>query len=232
MFAGRPIDISRFFYVTYVIKFYHLNCINFKFSIIIVFVVALCTANSCFGQIQLSNASFEDKPKDATTPIGWNSCGDYSTPDILPGYWEVTHKPVNGNTFLGLITREDGTNEWIGQQISGTLEKNVCYSFTVTLARSDSYANYNRPVILRIWGGQSLCERKQLLAQTLAIEHTDWKEYEFVFLPKMDYEFIIIEAVHTKESFYPYKGNLLIDNCSTIDKCDRAAVDSQLYIHN
>ena len=185
-----------------------------------------------YGQISLSNPSFEDKPKDATTPIGWNSCGSYSTPDILPGYWEVTHKPVNGKTFLGLITRGDGTNEWIGQKISETMEKNVCYSFTVSLARSSTYADYNGPVILKIWGGTELCEKAQLLAQTTAIEHVEWKEYEFIFLPKLDYNYLIIEAYFTKDNYFPYKGNLLIDHCSTIDKCDRASTESKLYTHN
>lgn len=195
-------------------------------------LVLVFTASSSFGQLTLSNPSFEDKPMDATTPIGWNSCGGYSTPDILPGYWEVKHKPVDGKTFLGLITRGDNTNEWIGQRVSGTLEKNECYSFTVTLARSDTYADYNRPVVCKVYGGTKLCEKKQLLAQTTAIKHTDWKEYEFIFLPKMDYDYIIIEANFTKDSFYPYKGNLLIDHCSSIDKCDRVSNDTDLYIHN
>ncbi len=207
------------------------SCNKFFSPIWIVLVLSLI-ANVSYCQITLSNPSFEDEPKDATTPVQWNSCGSYSTPDILPGYWEVTQKPVNGKTFLGLITRSDGTNEWIGQKLSGTLKKNDCYSFTVTLARSDTYANYNRPVILKVWGGTTLCEKKQLLAQTTAIKHTDWKEYEFIFLPKMDFDYVIIEAFFTKDSYYPYKGNLLIDHCSTIDKCDRVSNETDLYIHN
>jgi len=210
-----------------------LNSIRIKFLPLVWTLIAIfALINTSKSQLTLSNASFEDKPKDATTPIGWSSCGFYSTPDILPGYWEVTHKPVNGKTFLGLITRGDGTNESIGQKVSSTMKKNECYSFTVTLARSNTYANYNKPVICKIWGGTRSCEKKQLLAQTTAIEHIEWKEYEFVFLPKMNYDFIIIEAYFTKDSYYPYKGNLLIDACSTIDECDRAFIKTELYTHN
>jgi len=196
-------------------------------------VLSIALSGFVSGQLRLSNASFEDTPRDATTPIGWNSCGAYSTPDILPGYWEVTHQPVEGKTFLGLITRGDGTNEWIGQKISGVMEKNECYFFTVSLARSTTYANYNNPVILKIWGGTKLCEKRQLLAQTHPIAHEEWMEYEFVLIPKLNYEYLIIEAFFTKDSSLPYKGNLLIDACSTIEKCDRVSIENDdISIHN
>ena len=68
------------------------------------------------SQIYLTNASFEGEPQDATVPTGWFACELGTTPDILPGFWGVYSESSEGETYLGLITREDGTFESIGQR--------------------------------------------------------------------------------------------------------------------
>ena len=59
--------------------------------------------------IRLENASFEDEPQDATMPQRWHSCKRGSTPDILPGFWGVYLEPYDGDSYVGLITRQDGS---------------------------------------------------------------------------------------------------------------------------
>ena len=59
--------------------------------------------------ITILNSSFEGEPADATVPQGWMACQEGTTPDILPGYWGVYTYPANGDTYLGLITRGNGT---------------------------------------------------------------------------------------------------------------------------
>ncbi len=184
------------------------------------------------GQIKLNNSSFEGIPKDATTPEGWQACGMTTTPDILPGFWGVNNKADNGTTFVGLITRQDETWEYIGQQLSKPLKRGECYMFSVSLAKSPTYALYNRSIILKIWGGTSLCDKRQLLAQTDLIDHHDWKQYDFVLLPKNEYDFLVLEAYYAKDTIWPYNGNFLIDNCSSIDVCDRVSLDVETDVYN
>ncbi len=183
------------------------------------------------AQILLNNPSFEDIPKDAKNPKGWNGCGMYTTPDILPAInefgepvWDVTNKAVDGKTFIGLITREDNTWEYISQRLPTTMAKNDCYLFNIDLARSPYYAGYNVPIRLRIWGGTNLCTKSELLYESDAVEHYEWKNYEVLFFPKEDYNYIIFEATYAKGTVWPYRGNLLMDNASAIRVCDRASL--------
>jgi len=172
-------------------------------------------------RIYLENPSFEDIPKDATTPRGWDACGKYSTPDILPGYWGVDMKPADGKTFIGLIVREDNTWEYISQRLKQPLRRAGCYWFNISLARAAGYSGYSRPTKLRIWGGDNSCHKKELLAETKAIRHTTWKNYRFLFSPTVPkIKFLTIEAYYVGKK--PYKGNLLLDNCSSLEVCIRA----------
>ncbi|MEL6865716.1 MAG: hypothetical protein AAFP19_14925 [Bacteroidota bacterium] len=174
------------------------------------------------AQIQLQNPSFESTPQDATVPVGWYACDVGTTPDILPGFWGVYTEPSDGETFMGLITREDGTWESVGQRLSKSMENGKCYSFSLQLAHSETYTGYNMPVKLRIWGGGKKRSKDQLLAETGPIEHTDWQDYTFYLNPKGNYNYLIIEAHYIDGVFFSYKGNVLVDGCSPITACKRA----------
>ncbi len=172
--------------------------------------------------LRLENASFEDEPQDATMPQRWHSCKKGSTPDILPGFWGVYLEPFDGETYVGLITRPDGSYEVIGQKLVEQMKGKECYSFSVQLAHSKSYVNYNIPIRLRIYGGKSFCEKSQLLCESESIKNTDWKKYDFTVFPKEDYDYIILEAYYAKSIFVPYPGNILVDDFSIFKKCPRA----------
>ncbi|MEO1434955.1 MAG: hypothetical protein AAFV80_05420, partial [Bacteroidota bacterium] len=191
------------------------------------FLIGLPLSSFAQSQIELKNASFEGQMiKAATTPEYWSACGLYSSPDVQPGHWGVDNKPQDGSSFIGLITRDDNTWEIIAQELSEPLIANECYQFSAHLAQSPSYAGYNnQPVRFRIWGGYQLCEKVEMLGQTVPITHYNWKVYDFVVVPEHNYNFIIVEAYYMKDNMVPYRGNLLIDNLSAFRSCERASIE-------
>jgi len=177
-------------------------------------------------QVSLFNSSFEGEPQDATMPIGWIGCEDGTTPDILPGPWGVYQSAYDGQSYLGLIVRKNGTWECIGQRLSQSLKADNCYFFKMMIANSKTYNGYNKPAVLRVWGGDDRCEKKQKLYESPPIDHTDWKSYTIRFKPKKDIQFIIIEAFYNTKLQYTYNGNIIFDAMSPISNCDRAELIS------
>ncbi len=195
------------------------------------FTLFLTLFVSAYAQIELENPSFEDAPKDATTPTYWAACGKYTTPDILPGYndynqliWDVDHQPTDGETFVGLIAREDNTREYIGQKLSKPLEADVCYSFSLDLAKSRYYAGYNETLVLKIWLSNEQCKRKELI-EYIVVDNEEWINHKVILMASDTYRYIIFEVyyedkLNSSEPKSPYRGNVLIDNISTIQKCE------------
>ena len=186
------------------------------------FLLPFLGQNSQIKVITLNNPSFEGEPQDATMPMGWQACKEGTTPDILPGSWGVYNQPTDGNTFLGLITREDGSWESVGQRLSSPMEANGCYNFSLDLANSKTYTGYNKPIKLKIWGGQTSCAKDELLAETDFISHSEWKQYAFKLYTTKTINYIILEAQYMDGVYIPYKGNVLIDNLSVLKACRRA----------
>mgnify|MGYP000677457797 CR=1 FL=1 len=162
--------------------------------------------------IFLNNSSFEDAAQDATVPSGWFGCQLGSTP------------AEDGDTYVGLITREDGTWESIGQRLSQPLKKNDCYTLTLFLSHSDNYETYNGKLQLRIYGGTTKCQQAQVLYESPVIRQSRWEEYEIEFFVKQDVYYLVFEAYHPHQG-RAYRGNLLIDGISPIEKCTRAMLD-------
>jgi hypothetical protein len=182
----------------------------------------LLSVLSAEAQIRIDNASFEGEAQDATMPNGWLSCKQGTTPDILPGSWGVNTEPSEGETYIGLITRPDGSWESIGQRLLKPILKGSCYTMSLDLSHSDTYTGYNQPARLRIWGGRARCDRRQMLWESELIEHSNWETYEIEFTPGGTFHYIIIEAYFPTHYPSPHKGNVLIDNMSPIQKCKRA----------
>lgn len=194
-----------------------------KLNLLALVLVAFGSCISLNGQklIHFSNPSFEGEPSDATVPVGWLPCEQGTTPDILPGFWGVYREASEGDTYLGLITRSDGTWESITQRLDQSLQAGECYRFTLDLARSSTYNQYNRPIRLRVWGSTLKCEKKQLLLETDFIEHAYWKSYEVKYYPKASINYIIFEAYY-EDGGFRHPGNILLDNLSPIRQCPRA----------
>jgi len=173
---------------------------------------------SASGQITLTNPSFEDEPADATTPQGWHPCDNMTTPDIFPGFWGVYNEPSDGNTYVGIITRENGTYEQFGQRLSDKFKKDNCYRTSIDLAHSIIYSGYNRPIQLKIYIGSSKCDKDQLIFESPVVKSMKWKTYEFDFVPNAEQEYIIFEAFYSDQPFN-HMGNILIDNLRPITRC-------------
>jgi hypothetical protein len=181
----------------------------------------VCLSSFLLGQVHLNNASFEGEPQDATVPVGWFPCAKGTTPDILPGFWGVYAEPSEGETYLGLITRDDGTWESIGQRIKTPIQTGSCYELALDLAHSKTYSGYDQPIKLRVWGGVTKCAKNQLILETDFINHADWRTYTKQFTAKMRINYLIFEAYY-KDGSYSHKGNILIDYIRPLKKCIRA----------
>lgn len=220
-----------------------------KIKNVLVVLILLLSFGSYSAQneiIKLNNPSFEDVPR-AGKPggpeiAGWSDCGGYdqTPPDIHPTYegggpaFGVTNRPLDGETFIGMVTRSDETFESVSQKLSKPLQADQCYEFSLFACRSDTYKSamrgvqneffdFTNPVKIRIWGGNSSCDRGQMLDESPLVASTVWKQFDFQFKPKASYKYITIEVYYKTPVLFPYNGNVLIDKCSPITKvsCDQ-----------
>ena len=187
--------------------------------------------------VALSNASFEDIPRQAQAPRGWYDCGfsgesavDVQPASVLrddtPPFFNVTHAAFDGNTYLGMVVRDNETYEAVGQRLREPLEAGKCYTFSVYLARAEQYVsqsrlkdmpvNYDTPAKLRIWGGSSYCNRQEIIAESAPVKNAEWLQYNFRFEPKSGHTYLLLEAYYKTPMLVPYNGNLLVDAAGKI----------------
>ena len=182
-------------------------------------------------EIFLYNPSFEDAPRLSQVPTGWYDC---NTPGNSPvdthpvpySEFNVTANPAHGNTYVGMVVRENNAVEAIGQRLVEPLKKGRTYVFEIFLMRSPKYlsgisfnttkVNFNTPCKLRILGGDGYCERRELLAESELIVKEQWVNQQFIFRPKEDYNYILFEAFYKDALVSAYNGNLLLDGATTI----------------
>ena len=196
---------------------------------------ALCFALNGQGDtIYLRNASFEDFPGHSQGVRNWIDCGfpGETPPDVQPfrssqvAAWGQLIPAFDGNTYLGMVVRDNDTYERVCQRLSQPLQQDQCYQFSVYLTSSDHYisqshktrklANYVKPTVLRIWGGNDYCDRRELLSESTTISNKEWKKYDFEFNPAGNYSYIMLEAFYKTPTLIVYNGNILVDNASPI----------------
>lgn len=189
----------------------------------------LTSAQTKEAPITFTNPSFEDFPKAGEAPNGWYDCGrpGETPPDVQPGSFSVTKTPSHGNTYLGLVVRDNETWEGVGQRLSRALEKDHCYEFTMDICRAELYlstskltgqeANYATPAKIRVYGGTGYCSKAELLYETPVVTNTRWLGHTFRVSPKGgNYQYIFFEAYYKTPVLFPYNGNILLDNASPI----------------
>lgn len=203
--------------------------------------------------IQLQNPSFEDAPGAGQTPMGWQDCsiGHESPPDIHASinqtFFGVNHPSYDGNTYVGMVVRENDTWEAIGQKLSVPMQGKECYVFNIYLARSGDYqsptrlssdpVSYKKPAMVTLWGGYDYCDRAELLAQSPQITNFEWQDYQFFFQPSKTYTHFIIEAYFAENDGVAYNGNVLLDLASPlmVANCETGveelkSIDSEIVI--
>lgn len=222
-----------------------------RITISLLTILLTISYNQVVGQdavITLSNPSFEDTPRAGTNKFigikGWVDCGtrefNESPPDIHTEnpndpIFGVTKAAKDGKTYLGMVTRENESWESVSQKLSAPLETGKCYTFSIDLARSETYFSMmqdvtyasddtqpiqttppSKPAVLRIWGGINYCPRNQLLAESKPVTNTDWETYTFEFTPNINTKAISLEAFYKTPVLDPYFGHILLDNASEI----------------
>ncbi len=209
--------------IKYIFTFLSISCIT-----------VICSAQ--MDTVMLTNPSFEDNPKrggDSTTGIsGWFDCGKINfpqetPPDIHPnGFWENNLPAADKKTYLGMVVRDNGTYESVSQRLNSDLIAGQCYQFSINLARAGRYisltrsdmkeANYNTPVVLRIYGGSGYCNERELLAESDPVSNDSWQINTFEFRPKSNVKSITFQAFYKTPVLFPYNGNILVDGGSDI----------------
>jgi outer membrane protein OmpA-like peptidoglycan-associated protein len=179
--------------------------------------------------IVLINPSFEGIPNAGAIPAGWTNCGPATEtpPDTQPGSFDVGKPASHGNSYLGLVVRDNETWESVSQRLSRPLEVNQCYEFTIDVCKSEIYksqskttnqpANYVTPARLLIWGGTGACGKVELLYETSIIQNTRWLTVNVRLHPKKgNYNYIVFEAYYKTPVLFPYNGNVMLDNATPI----------------
>ncbi|MCI1265253.1 MAG: hypothetical protein LKG19_01690 [Saprospiraceae bacterium] len=206
----------------------------------ILFNLSLWVLNLALSQqndsvITIINGSFEGTPRCCKPPDSWIDCGSKfeTPPDVHPvispnePLFAVTKIAQDGNTYLGMVVRQNETYESINQKLNKPLLAGKCYSFSVYMARSLEYISatttdahklkpFATPALLQIWGGDTCCHRKELLATSPLVENTEWQRFDFEFRSQSKITFFRLEAYFKPLSPFPYNGNILLDNASDI----------------
>ncbi|WP_116126648.1 OmpA family protein [Lewinella sp. IMCC34183] len=209
---------------------------NFFLTILTILSAALVAQTE--GTILLTNPSFEDMPRVGAVPKGWSDCGfPGETPvDIQPDplrTFKVEKQAQHQYTYLGMVTRDNDTWERVSQRMSGPMVAGQCYEFSVRLARSERYLsrsrvtdsddNYDTPILLRVRGSYGICDEGEVLGQSPLVTSQTWREYRIKLEPQEPYTHIMLEAYYKTPIFFPYNGNILLDNVQPLTPvaCDQ-----------
>lgn len=210
--------------------------------------------------VYLNNPSFEDTPRMGGREYNraiqkWFDCGQIhfkgeTPPDIHPTHnsaWGVSKYAMDGDTYLGLVVRDNDSWEAVSQHLSGPLQAGQCYSFSILLSTSKSYVsatrttgavdNYDEPSVLRIWGSNRYCGYaypSALLATSKTIVNDEWRQYNFKLEPGADFDYIILEAFYKTPTLIPYNGHILLDGASDFVPipCDTEIENEPMLVSN
>ncbi len=186
-----------------------------------------------FRFVPFQNPSLEGSPSRSLTPMHWFHCGaeGESPPDTQPSFFGHQPPAAHGRTYVGMVARENGTRESIGQQLDQRLEAGHCYEGGLYVARSDEYESasqlhsdtiksYTTPLRLELYGGLTFCDDLELLAASPTVRSTDWHWYSFWIRAKNPLRTIVFQSGYDKDSSSYYNGNLLIDNIAPLVEVD------------
>ncbi len=200
----------------------------FLLSIIICFTFNI---NAQKDTIFIKNASFEGEPDPVVPPDFWEDCNfKYESPiSTMPGFFGEEKKAIDGETYLGMSIRDNGTWESTFQVLETPLKKGKTYHFSIYLSGSDVFESYSYisalprifddPIILKIWGSDSLCVRSQLLAVSPVINSPEWKKYHFYFTCDKDFPNLTLEAYYAPRNINA-NSILFLDNMSNITEVE------------
>lgn len=184
----------------------------------------------------LSNTSFETKTigqstnKNKTIMLAWNDCGIYlqskeSPFDIHPkstGAWANNQfSPSDGESYIGLVARENGTRESISQPLLKKLDIDKTYSFNIDITSLDkNFANhrsqnpeflFDQNLEIQIWLSTDPCKQDQLIYSKKIDYRNEWKTHHVSFKPNKTHTHLMITC-NPIGHFEKVLGNIMIDN--------------------
>lgn len=182
------------------------------------FLLFQATIPHSFSQNYITNPGFEGPDGIEVIPEDWFAgCGTMNTPDTQPGWWNVENKPYEGNSYINLLFKEDGTTESVYQKLAAPLQAGACYMIEIQLAQAcqDSLSNLfpydlNHPGDLIIRGSTTYgCSNGQILASFQQVSNCKWKTYYAIFQADSNLNYIYVEF--TKGTSLFQNGSVLID---------------------
>jgi len=184
----------------------------------ILLTISLFLTYTIYGQNsypQFQNPSLEGISGINVVPAGYTNCllSGLSSPDIQPGIWNVFLQPSDGNNYVGIICRGNGTWEGFTTQLNTPLLDKDNYSFLIDLSTSNKYFGYNdSAATLKIWGGNFDCDKKKLLWESSPINNINYWRTDTVIFARSENNITHITFEPGYTTSMPYKGNILIDN--------------------
>ena len=193
-------------------------------------IICLGFWSSICGQqsISIFNGSFEKDIHGAgKTPYGWYPYPDAKTssPDIHSRYYtyfNVSQEPSEGDRFISLATRADGSAEGICQYLEEPILSEVKYQLTLDLSLSEKFEShtkdseviqsFNNPCRLEVWGFNRSRVKDTLLAISTTVDHTEWKSYKFFLQPEMQVNDLCLFVSYPPVNSKYTNGNILMDN--------------------
>ncbi len=140
-----------------------------------------------------SNPSMEGPTLPHVVPSPWSKC--FATPDTQPGNWGIVLPPSDGSSYVSFIRSGSGGpyNEGMTQVMNAFIHPGT-YVFTVDLAHSTVYTPGSDPMgcysSLAIYGGNSPCDKAELLWESDAFTHTNWETYPVFIEPTSPWKYI------------------------------------------
>jgi len=175
----------------------------------------------------LRNPSFEyGASAPGILPAKWFSCGDLgnSPPDLhndlRQHFFEIQTDASEGIQFVSLVSRADGTTECIGQKLKKPLLAGETYQLTIHLAQDPYFkarvkneaepVPFDKSVVVEVYVKTASGEVR-LLGDTQAIDHPEWRAYQFEFTPDEPITEVRISPYFSIQYFESYYGHVLLD---------------------
>lgn len=195
----------------------------------ILYFLFCCTPGILLAQADnlLRNPSFEyGASAPGILPAKWFSCGDLgnSPPDLhndlRKHFFEIEADASDGIQFVSMVSRADGTTECLGQKFKKPLQAGETYQLTIHLSQDPYFtahvkdkANpvpFDKPVVVEVYIKTASGEVR-LLGDTPAIDHVEWRSYQFEFTPDEPVTEVRIGPYFSIQYFESYYGHVLLD---------------------
>jgi hypothetical protein len=146
------------------------------------------------------------------------------------GLYRVQLSAADGQTYVGMVCRDNGTFESIGQQLPTPLAGGQCYRWQGQAARTTRYLSiarstlrpddFSAPVRLAFYGGTDACADDYLLGESDSIRFADWQLLTVILR-------VPATSTHLRIGVLPFdttaaNGHVLLDHLQPLVPCDCA----------